>query len=113
MLATLLDSMTSWLTSIMTMLCCSYLQNVYQFWVILVFGAHALGTVALLCLVPAKASRRAWAKLTAMGTFELCGGLRLRGPGVMDTSLRAACMLWPPGCFVSDATDAQGRLSCL
>ena len=85
-------------------------QNVYQFWVVLVFGAHMVCIMLLLRFVPAKAPRRAWAKLRATCTIKLCGCLSLRVPGFTDMSLLAACLLWPPACFVSDATDAQGLL---
>ncbi len=67
-----------------------------------------LGTLLLLRFVPAKASRRAWAKLKFTHTWELCGCLSLRIPSFTDISLLAACLLWPPACFVSDATDMQG-----
>ena len=94
----------------MVLTCCALLQNVYQFWVILVFGAHMLGTLLLLRFVPAKASKRAWAKLKFTCTLELCGCVSLRIPSFTDISLLAACLLWPPACFVSDATDLQGLL---
>ena len=69
-----------------------------------------LATMLLLRFVPVKASRRACAKLKATCKIELCGCLSLRIPGFTDISLLAACLLWPPACFVSDATDAQGML---
>ena len=90
-------------------------QNVYSFWVVLVFGAHMLSTLLLLRFVPLKAGSRAWAKLKTICTIRLCDCLRLRVPRFDDAKLLAACMLWPPACFVSDATDAQGtpsRSSC-
>ena len=60
--------------------------------------------------LPVKASRRAWAKLKAVCTIEPVAGLRLKVPTFDDIKLLAACMLWPPACFVSDATDAQGMM---
>lgn len=87
------------------------MQNVYHFWVIAVFGAHMLCTVLLLRFLPVKASRRAWVKLKATCTIKLCRCLSLQIPNFADTKLLAACLLWPPVCFVSDATDAQGALA--
>ena len=88
------------------------MQNVYSFWVVLVFGAHMLSTLLLLRFVPLKAGSRAWAKLKTICTIRLCDCIRLRVPRFDDAKLLAACMLWPPACFVSDATDAQGTPSC-
>lgn len=88
----------------------SVAQNVYRFWVILVFGAHMLATMLLLRFVPVKASKRACAKLKATCKIALCECLSLHLPGFTDISLLAGCLLWPPACFVSDATDAQGVL---
>ena len=105
--------MALWLCLLMTMTVQHSTQNVYQFWVVLVFGAHMLCVVLLLRFVPAKASKRAWAKLRATCAIRLCGCLSLRIPGFTDMSLLAACLLWPPACFVSDATDAQGLLGAL
>ena len=82
-------------------------QNVYGFWIILVFGAHMLCTVLLQGLLPLQASRRFWAKLMTTRSIRLCC-CTLRVPAFNDTGLLAACLLWPPACFVSDATDAHG-----
>ena len=67
----------------------------------------------LLRFVPLKAGSRAWTKLKTMCTICLCDCLRLRVPTFDDAKLLAACMLWPPACFVSDATDAKATPSCL
>jgi hypothetical protein len=85
-------------------------QNVYAFWVTVVFGAHMLCVLLLQRFLPVKASHRAWAKLKAVCTIELVAGLRLKVPTFDDTKLLVACLLWPPACFVSDATDAQGMM---
>ena len=88
------------------------MQNVYSFWVTLVFGAHMLSSLLLLHFIPLKACSRAWAKLKTSCTICLCDCVRLQVPVFDDAKLLAACMLWPPACFVSDATDAQGTPSC-
>jgi len=73
--------------------------------------AHAALVLLLIRFFPANEGM--WAKLTTTTHVTLpllCGrSLSITLPKGDDMKLLVAAMAWPPSCFVSDSTDAEGR----
>jgi hypothetical protein len=92
-------------------------------WVFLVFFMHILFVLGLMRMnLPGVPDRKkVWAKLLELKDVALPfqtakyiakrGGKKktIRIPVLDDVKLLTACLIWPPSCFVSNATDKKGR----
>jgi len=88
------------------------LQVVRGAWVFAVFGGHAVAVLLAIWLWPGRNQAAIWWKVVALTDVFVGRGawrLKLRLPALNDAKLLLAALLWPPSCFVSDATAKTGE----